>query len=55
MTQTQLKTMTSLYQRLSEVGFSEKFVREKALPDWWNEEFEATPGAVVEAPTTVIY
>jgi len=53
MTQTQLKTMRTLYERLSEVGFPEKFVREKALPDWWDEEFEATPGAVVEAAAYV--
>ncbi|GAB1544607.1 hypothetical protein NUACC21_72830 [Scytonema sp. NUACC21] len=52
MTQTQLK-MTTFYSRLKEVGFPEKFVREKALPDWWDEEFEATPGAVVEAAAYV--
>lgn len=45
--------METLYERLSEIGFSEKFVREKALPDWWDEEFEATPGAVVEAAAYV--
>lgn len=52
MTQTQIN-MATLYERLSEIGFSEKFVREKALPDWWDEEFEATPGAVVEATAYV--
>ena len=52
MTQTQIK-MATLYERLSGIGFPEKFVREKALPDWWDEEFEATPGAVVEAATYV--
>ena len=53
MTQTQLEKMETLYKRLSQIGFSEKFVREKALPDWWDEEFEATPGAVVEAAAYV--
>ncbi len=52
MIQTQIK-MTTLYKRLSEVGFPEKFVRDKALPDWWDEEFETTPGAVVEAAAYV--
>ncbi len=47
------RKMITLYKRLSEVGFPEKFVREKALPDWWDEEFEATPGAVVEAAAYV--
>jgi len=52
MTQIQIK-MTSLYERLSGIGFPEKFVREKALPDWWDEEFEANPGAVVSAAVYV--
>lgn len=52
MTQTQIK-MATLYERLSGMGFPEKFVREKALPDWWDEEFEATPGAIVEAAAYV--
>lgn len=53
MAQTQIKEMKTLYERLSEVGFPKKFVREMALPDWWDEEFEATPGAVLEAATYV--
>ncbi|MGK7875181.1 MAG: ImmA/IrrE family metallo-endopeptidase [Xenococcaceae cyanobacterium] len=48
MTQIQLK-MASLYERLSELGFSRPFIRHKALPEWWDEEMEATPGAEVEA------
>lgn len=52
MTQTQIK-MATLYERLSAIGFPEKFVRERALPDWWDEEFEATPGAAVEAAAIV--
>lgn len=47
-TQAQIN-MAILYERLSEIGFSKKFVRENALPDWWDEEFEATPGAAVQA------
>lgn len=53
MKQTQIKEMKTLYERLSEVGFPKRFVREKALPDWWDEEFEATPGAVLEAAAYV--
>jgi Zn-dependent peptidase ImmA (M78 family) len=53
MTQTQIKEMKTFYERLSVVGFPEKFIREKALPDWWDEEFEATPGVVLEAAAYV--
>lgn len=42
-------TVETLYERLSAIGLPEKFIREQALPDWWDEEFENTPGAVVEA------
>ena len=52
MPQTQIK-MATLYKRLSKIGLPEKFVREKALPDWWDKEFEATTGAVVEAAAYV--
>ena len=48
MTQTQLK-MDLLYERLSDLGFSRPFIRHQALPEWWDEEVEATPGAEVEA------
>jgi hypothetical protein len=47
-TQAEMK-METLYERLSAIGLPEKFIREQALPDWWDEEFETTPGAVVEA------
>jgi Zn-dependent peptidase ImmA (M78 family) len=47
-TQVQMK-METLYERLEEIGLSKKFVRERALPDWWNSEFEDNRGAVVEA------
>lgn len=52
MPQTQIE-MAILYERLSKIGLPEKFVREKALPDWWDEEFEATTGAVVQAAAYV--
>jgi Zn-dependent peptidase ImmA (M78 family) len=48
MTQAQVN-MASLYDRLNSLGFPKTFVREKALPDWWDDEFEATPGSVIEA------
>jgi Zn-dependent peptidase ImmA (M78 family) len=41
--------METLYGRLSAIGLPEKFIREQALPDWWDKEFEDSPGAVVEA------
>ncbi len=48
LSQTQMK-METLYERLSAIGLPEKFIREQALPSWWDEEFEDTPGAEVEA------
>lgn len=41
--------MTTLYNRLDQIGFDKKFINNKALPDWWDEDCEATPGAVIEA------
>jgi hypothetical protein len=52
MTQT-LFEMVALYERLSAIGFSKAFVRSKALPDWWDSEFESTAGAAVEAATYI--
>jgi hypothetical protein len=48
LSQTQMK-METLYERLEAIGLPEKFIREQALPNWWDKEFEDTPGAVVEA------
>lgn len=48
MTQT-LQNMSQLYARLDQIGLPKKFVRDKALPDWWCDEFEQTPSAVTEA------
>lgn len=47
-TQVQMK-METLYERLEGIGLSLKFIRERALPDWWDSEFEGNRGAVVEA------
>jgi hypothetical protein len=41
--------MASLYERLAALGFSRPFIQHQALPEWWDEEVEATPGAEVEA------
>lgn len=41
--------MKTLYERLEGIGLSKKFIRERALPDWWDSEFEHNRGAVVEA------
>ncbi|MGL5193101.1 MAG: ImmA/IrrE family metallo-endopeptidase [Chroococcales cyanobacterium] len=45
--------MSTLYDRLSAIGFDKAFIRSKALPHWWDAEFEATEGAVVEAATYI--
>jgi hypothetical protein len=52
LSQTKMK-METLYERLEAISLPEKFVREQALPDWWDEEFEHTPGAVVEAAACI--
>jgi len=41
--------MSTLYTRLSKMGFPPKFIREKALPEWWNSDLEENPVAVMEA------
>jgi Zn-dependent peptidase ImmA (M78 family) len=41
--------LKTLYQRLANLGFPKKFVRDVLLPDWWCDEFEQEAGAVVEA------
>lgn len=41
--------MPTLYDRLSHLGFPKKFLRETALPDWWDTELEANPEAAVTA------
>ena len=41
--------MATLYERLAQIGFNKKFIEDKALPDWWEQDCEATSGAVVEA------
>ncbi|NER51925.1 MAG: ImmA/IrrE family metallo-endopeptidase [Symploca sp. SIO1A3] len=48
MTQTPVK-MDSLYERLKDIGFPKQFIRQQALPDWWDEELETNSSAVVEA------
>lgn len=48
MTQTQLR-MADLYDRLNAIGFSKSFVRQKVLPEWWDNELEQTQAAVLEA------
>jgi hypothetical protein len=38
--------MRSVFRRLSEAGFPEKFVKEVALPDWWDDEAGASPSGL---------
>jgi Zn-dependent peptidase ImmA (M78 family) len=45
---TQTLSMSALYQKLTAIGFPKKFVREKALPSWWNDELNDKPLAVLE-------
>jgi Zn-dependent peptidase ImmA (M78 family) len=52
MTQTLIR-MNDLYSRLTSLGLPKIFVRKNLLPDWWDEEFEATDGAVLQAASYV--
>jgi len=47
MTQTQLK-MADLYVRLAAIGFPKRFIQQKILPDWWNDEVDTAPGVLAE-------
>lgn len=40
--------MPTLYKRLSKVGLPQKYIQEKALPEWWDTELEKNPVAVLE-------
>ena len=35
--------MSDLYERLSVVGFDQQFVRDRILPDWWDDSLAANP------------
>jgi Zn-dependent peptidase ImmA (M78 family) len=52
MTQTLIR-MKDLYTRLTAIGLPKVFVREKLLPDWWDEEYEQTPGATLQAASYI--
>jgi hypothetical protein len=52
MTITQMK-MATLYERLAQIGFKKNFIDKKALPDWWRQDCESTPGAVIEGATYI--
>lgn len=41
--------MSELYSRLSKIGLTRSFIREKALPTWWDSELDSNSAAVTEA------
>lgn len=45
---TETISMSALYTKLAAIGFPKKFVRESALPSWWNDELNDKPVAVLE-------
>ncbi|MBD2327247.1 ImmA/IrrE family metallo-endopeptidase [Alkalinema sp. FACHB-956] len=47
MTQVQIK-MADLYDRLVNVGFSRKYIRQVGLPDWWTDEADQDPDVLLE-------
>lgn len=45
---TQTITMSTLYEKLSQIGFSPSYIRSSALPSWWDDELNDKPTAVLE-------
>lgn len=41
--------MKQLYRRLSQIGYTRKFLREVALPDWWDDQAAENPTAYAQA------
>jgi len=39
-------TMTNLYQRLKEIGFTKEFIRSIGLPSWWVDELDITVNTI---------
>lgn len=39
-----LSSMRDLYRRLDEVGFPRSYVRDRILPDWWEDDLAEDPG-----------
>lgn len=40
--------MSDLYTRLAKIGLPKKYIRDHILPDWWSDEVDQTPGALLE-------
>jgi hypothetical protein len=45
---TQTISMSALYRKLSRLGLPKKYIRDNALPSWWDEELETKPVAILE-------
>lgn len=45
---TKTLTMSSLYDKLSQLGLNRDYVRNNGLPSWWNDELNDKPVAVLE-------
>ncbi|HLK61249.1 MAG TPA: ImmA/IrrE family metallo-endopeptidase, partial [Chthonomonadaceae bacterium] len=45
--------MQPMYKRLKRAGFPEKYVREKVLPDWWDDHIAETPAGYGQAVTMI--
>jgi len=41
-------TMSSLYQKLSRLGFNQQYIKNNGLPSWWDEQLNDKPFAVLE-------
>ncbi|MGB0564415.1 MAG: ImmA/IrrE family metallo-endopeptidase [Spirulinaceae cyanobacterium] len=44
-----LMDMQILYHQLDQIGLSKRYIQQQILPDWWDNEFEQSNGAVATA------
>jgi hypothetical protein len=45
---TEKLSMSSLYDKLSQLGFNQDYIENNALPSWWSDELNDKPTAVLE-------
>jgi len=45
--------MKALYKRLAALGYKERFVKDRILPPWWQDQMAANPGSMAQAQLIV--
>jgi len=46
-------SMSDLFQKLTQLGFTEDYIREYGLPDWWDDELNNKSLAVLEGASYI--